>query len=224
MILVAAGTGSRFGRRIPKQFTPLAGKPILLWSLEVFASLGGINEIVVVAPARYLARVRKLAAVNMSKATIRVVAGGRLRQDSVLKGLLALERPPRVVLVHDAARPLITARFVRSLLRLARSRSALIPALPIAETVKQEGRRGVVAGTVPRKGLWVAQTPQVFHYDLLYNAHMRAKTDRFRGTDDASLVERLGVRVHLAPGDPVNLKVTVPSDLKTAEWRIRGSK
>lgn len=200
---------------------PLAGKPMLIWSLGVFASIREIDEIVVVVPSRYVSRTRKLAGAESSGGTIKVVAGGGLRQDSVMNGLRSLTEPSGIVLVHDAARPLITVRFVRALLRSARLHSALLPAVPVTDTVKKEGPGGIVAATIAREGLWVAQTPQVFHYDLLLKAHLQARKERFRGTDDASLVERLGVNVHLVPGDPRNRKVTIPADLKEAEMLIR---
>jgi 2-C-methyl-D-erythritol 4-phosphate cytidylyltransferase len=192
----------------------LAGQTILRWTLDVLGATPVITEIVVAVPVEDVETWRgDLAGCPKVGA---VVAGGAERQDSVRLALGAV--PPDVpwVAVHDGVRPCITAELVERVVAEARVHGAAIAALPVSETVKR-GADGWVTETVERNGLWAVQTPQVFRADLLREAHRRAAADGIRGTDDAALVERLGLPVRLVPGLAANLKITRPDDLSLAE-------
>jgi 2-C-methyl-D-erythritol 4-phosphate cytidylyltransferase len=144
-----------------------------------------------------------------------VVAGGPERQESVARGLAAVPATAAWILVHDGVRPCITPALVRRVVDAARVHGAAVAALPVAETLKR-GAEGWVKETVPRDGLWAIQTPQGFRAALLREAHRRAAADRVVGTDDAALVERVGVPVRLVAGLPGNVKITRPEDLPLA--------
>src|SRR5690606_3542704 len=144
---------------------------------------------------------------------IRVVPGGSTRRQSVRAGLTALGTDPHFVAIHDGARPQVTAALLERLTGAAYEHGAAIPVLPPADTVKKVGDSGLVVETLPREAVRLVQTPQVFRTELALQAHARAAADGFEGTDDAALVERLGIPVHTVPGDPGNLKVTTPEDL-----------
>ena len=220
-IIVAAGSGSRFGGRTPKQFVRLLGKPLLLHALETIRSAPGIGPVVLVAARRHVSRVRGILETAGFGAECKVVPGGRQRQNSVFNGLQAFDDPPKVVLVHDAARPLVTKEMIRALLRLAVKHKAVIAALPVTDTLKKEKRAGFAGRTIPRSGLWLAQTPPGFSYDLLMAAHQTARKAGLAATDDAALVEYIGVPVRIFRGSPRNIKVTTRSDLRLAEMWLK---
>lgn len=200
-VVVAAGSGTRFGR--PKQFEALAGRRVLDRSIEAARSVAG--GVVAVVPAG-------TAPADMPHADA-VVVGGATRSASVRAALGALPAGVDFVVVHDAARPLATpSLFARVLAPLAGGAAASIPVLEVSETVKRvEG--GAVVGTLERYGLVTVQTPQAFRAGVLFAAH----SGETEATDDAALVEALGLEVAVVPGDPRNLKITVPSDLVVAE-------
>jgi 2-C-methyl-D-erythritol 4-phosphate cytidylyltransferase len=202
-----------------KQGRLLGGRPVLRWTLDVLEATPAVRGVVVVVPTedvdpwrRRLARCRKVRA---------VVAGGAERQESVARGLAMVPAAAGWILVHDGVRPCITPDLVTQVLAAARAHQAAIAALPVAETLKR-GRDGWVKETVDRDGLWAVQTPQAFRASLLREAHRRAAADGVLGTDEASLVERLGVRVRLVPGLPGNIKLTRPADLPLARSLLRG--
>lgn len=202
------------GGEVPKQFLPLAGVPLLLRTLRPFVSHPDVTETVVVLPADITANPPEwLAALREGNLTL--VPGGEERADSVAAGLGALSGACRIVLVHDGARPLVETDTITRVIAAARTHGAAIAAVPLAETLKQvdEGR---VTGTVPRKGLWRAQTPQGFRREVLEEAHA-ARAEGHVPTDDAELVERLGRPVRVVPDSPRNMKVTAPDDLALAE-------
>ncbi len=210
-IVVAAGDGRRFGS--PKQFALLGGRRVLDWSLAAFEGHPRVAEIVLVLPDEALGP-RFASAFPKIKAVIR---GGARRQDSVLAGFSMLDRHRTdIVLVHDGARPLVSEALIRRIIREAAAHGAAVPALPVEDTIK-EGADGRVVRTVDRAGLFRAQTPQGFAFDVLEEAFRRAAQDGFAGTDDASLVERLGRTVALVAGEPRNIKITTLEDLKWAE-------
>jgi 2-C-methyl-D-erythritol 4-phosphate cytidylyltransferase len=210
-IIVAAGTGTRFGEM--KQFAYLRAKPVLEWTLERFQAHPGIGAIVLVLPdendfKHYRMRYAKI---------VETVRGGERRQDSVWQGfrLLAAARP-EIVLVHDGARPLVPAELISRIVEAARTDGAAVPVLGVEDTIK-EVRDGRVTATVDRTLLFRAQTPQGFRYEVLEKAMDAARRDWFYGTDEASLVERAGLPVTAVPGDPRNIKITTPVDIPIAE-------
>jgi 2-C-methyl-D-erythritol 4-phosphate cytidylyltransferase len=191
----------------------LAGRPVLRWTLDVFEATPAVEGIVVTVPAEDVAGWRRRLA---GYAKVRAVtAGGAERQASVARGLAAVPPAVRWIVVHDGVRPCITPALVQRVLAEARAAGAAVAALPVAETLKR-GAEGWVKETVDREGLWAVQTPQAFDAALLREAHQRAATAGIAATDDAALVERLGVRVRLVPGLPANLKITRPDDLPLA--------
>lgn len=212
LVLAAAGSGSRFGSTVPKQFLEWRGKPLFMHSLLRFAAFV-IESVVVVSKDRVESTERALAAEGLS-AGIRVVAGGGTRQASVSLGLAALSDGIDIVLVHDAARPLVSDAVVNRVIAGALKEGACIPVLPVKDTVK-EISEGFICATLNRDRLGLAQTPQGFRLDLLREASDQADREGFAATDEAMLVEHLGRRVLTVAGDPENLKVTWQDDLKT---------
>ena len=210
-LLVAAGSGTRFGADQPKQFAALLGRPVLRWAAEALAPhvavLQPVGDAAVIDPA--------LTGTGARPA----VPGGATRQESVRLGLEALAADaPTIVLVHDAARPVIPAGTLPALLAALASNPGAIPAMPVADTLKR-GIDGLIAGTVSREGLYRAQTPQAFRYPLLLALHRAAAPG---ATDDALLLEAAGHAVALIPGSEDNIKLTYPEDLVRLE-RVLGA-
>jgi 2-C-methyl-D-erythritol 4-phosphate cytidylyltransferase / 2-C-methyl-D-erythritol 2,4-cyclodiphosphate synthase len=223
-IVVAAGSSTRMDG-IDKLAARLDGRPLLAWTLDAIAAAAGVARIVVVTSPE---RVSELAAAPwLPQADIDIVAGGTRRQESVHAGFVALEHfepdEAGVVLIHDGARPLVTSALVSTVAAAAARHGAAIPVLPIAETLKRiDG--DVVGETVERAGLGLAQTPQGVRRDLLREAYRRFPPDGpATWTDEASLLEAIGIPVRVVPGDPANLKVTVPGDLARAEAILAGT-
>lgn len=220
-VIAAAGRGVRFGR--PKQLLELAGKPMLAWSCALFAGMPEIEAVVVVTEAELVARVEALVAPYAGRAPIRVVAGGADRQASVKNGVWALPATCDGVLVHDGARPLVDPGDVRRAMALVAPGSASLLASPVVDTVKEidEDGGGRIARTIDRSRLWAAQTPQLATLADLRRALLAAEEAAVRGTDEASLLERIDVAVFVAPASPENFKVTFPADLERAEAILR---
>ena len=209
--MVAGGSGSRFGG--PKQFLQLAGKPVAAWS--VAAARTASDGVVLVIPDR-----EDRVGTDATFGADRVVAGGDSRADSVRAGLAAVPDEADVVVVHDAARPLADPALFAAVVDAVRAGGAAcaIPVLPVSDTLKRTVG-GVVASTLDRDGVVTVQTPQAFTASVLREAHREAG----QSTDDAGLVELMGVPVHTVPGDPRNLKITRPEDLHLAEALLSGT-
>ena len=220
VVVVAAGSGVRLGGPVPKQYRELGGVPMLLRALRPFASHPEVAHVVVVLPQADAARPPRFLA-ELTGGTLSVVAGGAERSDSVAHGLSAVPAGCTVVLVHDAARPLVDRGIIDSVITAARDGAGAVPALAIGDTVKEadgsETGAPRVRRTVPREGLWLVQTPQGFPRALLEEAHARARKEGVRATDDAALVERIGATVVLVPGSRRNFKVTTEEDFLLAE-------
>lgn len=210
-LLVAAGRGQRFGGEVPKQLMPLLGRPVLRHAAEALLREGGVTAIQPVsAPDEEAA----LAALLDGLPILPPVAGGATRQESVRRGLEALAaNPPDIVLVHDAARPVVPTGTVPALLAALAAVPGAIPAMPVSDTLKR-GAEGLIAETVPRAGLYRAQTPQGFRFAPLLAAHRAATTE---ATDDAQLLEAAGLPVALVAGHESNVKITWPEDLARME-------
>ncbi len=211
-LIVAAGRGVRLGGLRPKAYVTLGGETILARAVAAFAGHPEVNQVVVVAEDPDEAR---KALVRVAPGAL-VVRGGAERQDSVRLGLEAVPGEG-LVLVHDAARPLVEADLIDAVIQAASRDGAAIPVIRASDTVKRLGADGTVAATVPRDNLGLAQTPQGFRVEILREACEAALRDRFFGTDDSSLVERLGRRVTTVPGSERNIKITVERDLAIAE-------
>ena len=243
VIIPAAGLGTRMApmpsaldakTKKPhpsKQFTDLAGTPILIHTLRKFAAVEAITEIWIalreneIQPFRE--RLPKEAADVVKKKKVELVTGGEHRQQSVEQALNAIcAAPDDVILVHDAVRPLVTTEIIQGVIDAAKKYGAAIAGLPAVDTVKQVERTAdgaIVKSTIPRAGVVLAQTPQGFHYSVIKKAFDEAAADEFMGTDESSLAERSGHEVAVVMGSPRNLKITTPADMELAEFYLRAA-
>jgi 2-C-methyl-D-erythritol 4-phosphate cytidylyltransferase len=206
-----------------KLWLPLGGEPILIRTLRRLAHCQAIAGIVVVIHPGDREKLGELEERYELPNIAGIVDGGETRQESVARGFRAIAGRPDLVLIHDGARPLVNTGQVDAVIRAAARHGAAILALPIHDTVIRI-EAGVARETVSREDLWAAQTPQVFRYGLFEEALQRAEADGFVGTDEASLVERLGRDVHVVEGSPRNLKITTPDDLAMAEGILNASR
>lgn len=213
-IVPAGGLGARMGSRRPKQYLRLGRAPILVATLRALGRARGLDGIVVAVPEAHVEATRRLLARLRVPKILDVVAGGVDRQESVWRALQRVPESAGWIVVHDAVRPFITGTLVEQV-RAAAAQGAATCGVPVRETVKRV-QGGVIEATVERQGLWLTQTPQAFARALLWEAHEKARRDGFVGTDDAVLVERLGMTVAMVPGLAQNLKITTPEDLRTA--------
>ena len=215
VVIPAAGVGSRLGGGTPKAFRILAGRTMLEHSITAVGHHPSVIQIVIAAPKEEVADLLKAA--NPSGVPICVVPGGPTRQASVAAALTSVDPSCEVILVHDAARPLVPASLVtRILTAIADGAQAVIPGIPVTDTVKRIDDQGFVVETPARHQLRAIQTPQGFRKDLLLKAHRMAPPGG-SATDDASLVERLGYPVLVVDGDPAAMKITAVEDLERAE-------
>ena len=217
-LVPAAGRGDRLGPGAPKALRPIGGIPILVHAVRALAASRSVDLVVVAAPGDQLDAVSAMLADHGVAADVTVVTGGDTRQDSVARALIALPDDVDVVLVHDAARPLVPEELVTSVVAAVRGgHEAVVPGLPVVDTVKQVDSGEDVVATVDRSLLRAIQTPQGFRRVLLQRAHAAADLDDVPATDDAGLVERIGGTVHVIPGHEEAFKVTRPFDVAMAE-------
>lgn len=210
VVVPAGGAGARMGGR-RKQYLELAGEPVLLRALQPFLEHPQVEWVVVALPAEDMAD----PPFRLPQQVV-VVPGGRERGDSVRAGLAVVPPEAEAVLIHDAARPLVTRALVDRVLEAVRPGQGAIAAIPVSDTLKKVASDGSVTETVDRAGLWQAQTPQGFPREMIASAYQRAAEDSIAATDDAALVERYGGRVVVVEGDVRNLKITRAQDLRTA--------
>ncbi|MDX2043626.1 MAG: 2-C-methyl-D-erythritol 4-phosphate cytidylyltransferase [Acidobacteriota bacterium] len=219
-IIPAAGSGSRLGGQIPKQFLELGGAPILAHTISRFIECDDIGAIAVALPADKLDEFRARNRGARVIKPIYYVNGGTERSDSILNALEAVaDLQPEIVAVHDAVRPFVTAEQISAVIAKAKEVGAAILALPSTDTIK-EVEDGLIERTIDRRRVWRAQTPQAFRYELLMRANQEARAIGLASamtTDDALLVERLGAPVAIVEGSPNNIKITTPEDLILAE-------
>ncbi|HEY3884284.1 MAG TPA: 2-C-methyl-D-erythritol 4-phosphate cytidylyltransferase [Vicinamibacterales bacterium] len=216
-IIAAAGAGRRLGADKPKQLLHIGGRSMLDYSIRAFASHPRVQEVVVVLPSDVAGDVFDQSA----DGRLRVARGGERRQDSVANGFDAVSPDASVVLVHDAARPFVSADLISRTIDAAMEHGAAIAALPSRDTVKRVSREGVITGTIPREDIYLAQTPQGFRRDVLEKAIAVGRSG-VEATDEAALAERAGYPVHVVEGDPANVKITTAEDLETARRRAAG--
>ena len=241
VIIPAAGLGTRMASKTSaqrpqhktqpsKQFTELAGTPILIHTLRKFAAVDAIGEIWIALRENEIAgfRVRLESELkNVLSKKIELVVGGEHRQQSVQSALNAIRAAADdIVLVHDAVRPFVTPEIIEEVIDGAKKYGAAIAGLPAVDTVKQVERTSegaLIKATIPRVGIVMAQTPQGFRYDVLKKAFDEASADGFVGTDESSLVERSGHEVAVVMGSPRNIKITAPGDMELAEFYLNTS-
>ena len=219
-LIPAAGIGKRMGASINKQYLQLNGLPILARTISVFEQSPLIDSVYLVIPADEIQYCQKhvVEACGFKK-IVAIVPGGAERQNSVMNGLNAMRyhvSDNDIVLIHDGARPLVTENVLRESINTAHIHGAAVVAVPVKDTIKMVSNN-IVDSTPQRKSLWQAQTPQTFRFGTILTAHQSAETNHFSGTDDASLVEQFGGKVHIIPGDYRNIKITTPEDLVLAE-------
>ena len=221
VVIAAGGRGKRLGGRVPKQFLQLQGVPILQRTVELFASVRSVDEIVIASAPEYIHKVEHLLSSIGCKKHLTIVPGGKERQGSVWNGMHGFLSKPDIVLVHDAARPLVSKKVIIAVINAAATYSGAVVGVRMNDTIKVEGKKGFYVRTLDRRGLWAVQTPQGFKFDLLLKAHKAARRSRYLGTDEASLVERLHVPVRIVEGDRTNIKVTTSQDLHLAEMWLK---
>ena len=216
VVIVAGGSGSRVGGDELKQFRWIAGKPMLLHSVQAFMARADVGMVVCVLPERYAGDPPPwLFQCDVDRLLVSI--GGRTRGESVSNGLDDLPDEADIVLVHDAARPFVDAGTIDRVIAGVRAGHATVAALPVVDTLKWADDDGRIGETVSRDGLWRAQTPQGFPRRMLVDAHRRARADRITATDDAALCERLGLEVRVVRGSERALKVTEQADFARAE-------
>ncbi|HXE92105.1 MAG TPA: 2-C-methyl-D-erythritol 4-phosphate cytidylyltransferase [Terriglobales bacterium] len=234
VIIPAAGLGTRMApvAGAPKQFTEMAGVPILIHTLRKFTALAEVAEIYVALRSLDSERFAPRLDQERPARPVRLVEGGENRQQSVANALAELERrsqpaPDDIVLVHDAVRPFVDRETIGNVIAAAARHGAAIAGVPAVDTIKQVDRTAegaIVITTIPRERVVMAQTPQGFRYDVVKKAFDEAQADGFTGTDEASLVERSGHEVAVVMGSARNLKITSPADLELAEFYLAQEK
>ena len=220
-IFPAAGASRRMGGGVNKNLMELAGEPILIRTLKVFSKIERVNFLIVIVAAHEVELVERLLSAEKNLKPWVVTIGGSERQYSIANGLKLLPDDTELVLVHDAARPLISARTIENVIDAAEKFGGAIAAVPEKNTIKVVDAEGFVKYTPPRSELFAIQTPQGFRREVLLRAYDLAAAENFLGTDDASLVERLGIKIKIVASSYKNIKVTTPEDIQIAETFLR---
>ena len=217
-IIVAAGGGTRMNGKIRKQYFSIKGRSVVGHTLLVFDRCKSIATIILVIPEADVEYCQKQILLPLGlKKEVRLIHGGKERQDSVYNGLLAVDHKDGVVVIHDGVRPNIHHDDITACINGAVDHGACILGVPAYDTLKRVSDGGVIEETIKRDPIWLAQTPQAFQYELILKAHNRARMDGFSGTDDSVLVERLGEKVKIIKGSRYNVKITKEEDLVFAE-------
>ncbi|MBI1750727.1 MAG: 2-C-methyl-D-erythritol 4-phosphate cytidylyltransferase [Acidobacteria bacterium] len=226
-ILPAAGLGTRMGADTPKQFLDLDGMPLVIFTLRRLAASSAITEFLVATRADEVSSLATRMAQEQIGRPVRVVRGGGSRQESVANALAGVDGATEIVLVHDAVRPFVTREQTDRIIAEARARGAAILGIPAIDTVKEVKRASLpedvalITATIPRERIVLAQTPQAFSCSLLKEAFAKAAEDGYTGSDEASLVERLGHAVHVVLGSERNIKITRPVDMELARFYLQ---
>lgn len=222
VIIAAAGMSNRMGSKINKQFIAVGGKPILAHTIEKFESSRYIDEIILVAKEEEIEYCRKeIVKKYKFKKVTNIIRGGKERQDSVYNGILALNEKSDIVLVHDGARPFVKLENIEDGIKGVEKYGACVIGVPVTDTIKVVGEDNVISNTPRRDLLWAAQTPQCFFKEILIKGYEKALSDGYLGTDDSSIVERVGYDVKMIMGSYENIKITTPEDIILAESLIK---
>lgn len=219
VIIPAAGAGLRMGGATPKQFLSLEGVPIFVHTVRKFIASDAIDEVILALRREDMERAQRDVDRERFSKPVRLVAGGSTRQETVARALAEVPPTAPVVVVHDAVRPFVELEMIQRIVDAARRSGAAIFGIPSVDTVKQVERQ-MILGTIPRERIVLAQTPQAFRAGILREAFARAATDNYTGSDESSLVERLGHNVTVLMGSDRNIKITKPSDLPLARLYI----
>lgn len=220
LIIPAAGKGERLGGDIPKPYIQIAGKTILEYTLSRFKEVSGLGEVIVSTTDEYMDSTEKLLNKLFPELKTLVVEGGAERQDSIRNALEKISDRTGLIAVHDAVRPFVTKEHIERCIEEASRSGGAVLAIPSRDTIKVAGENLEIQETPDRKKLWQAQTPQIFWAALLREAYQYAQEHNFLGSDDSSLVEKIGGKVVLVQGSSANFKVTHPHDLDVARYLI----
>lgn len=224
-IILAAGKGTRMNTGMNKQFMLLDGKPLLAHTLEAFQSCRDIGSIILVAGKDELQLCREqIVDVYGFDKVDKLVEGGSERQQSVYNGIRSLDESCSIVVIHDGARPVVTGGIIESCIEGAKAYGAVSAGMPVKDTIKILDENGFVECTPERGRLWITQTPQAFQKEIIRKAHEIARTNETTGTDDAFLVENIGIKVKMIESSYENIKVTTPEDIIFADTLIRKNK
>lgn len=222
VIIAAAGMSNRMGSKINKQFIAIGGKPILAHTIEKFEKSRYIDEIILVAKEEEIEYCRKeIVKKYKFKKVANIIRGGKERQDSIYNGILALDERSNIVLTHDGARPFVDVQSINEGIEGAVESGACVIGVPVKDTIKVVEDENSISKTPQRSLLWAAQTPQCFLKEILIKGYEKALETGFLGTDDSSLVERIGYKVKMIMGSYENIKITTPDDILVAESFLR---
>jgi len=223
-IIPSAGKGLRMRHTVPKQYIKFEGRPVVAYTLDAFERCELIDEVLlVVAPGDEEFCLNQIVEKFAFHKVLKIVIGGKRRQDSVYNGIKELDPDTDLVVVHDAVRPFVTPELISNAVGLVEGIDAdgVVVGLPVKDTIKEVDKESFIVDTPKRESLWYAQTPQVFKKDILERAFAKAYSDNFYGTDEASIVERIGGRIKMIEGTYENIKITTREDLLIAEIMLR---
>jgi len=226
-IIPAAGAGMRLGGSVKKQFLPLQGKPVIIHTLRQFEFCPEVDEVCVAVPESAIVEMEALVSQYRLHKVSKVLVGGEKRQDSVSRVLSRLPlKDSDIVLVHDGVRPFVQPKKISQLIKACKAHEAAVLAVQPKDTIRRSNGGGFFDQTLDRSALWLIQTPQAFKASLLRRAFEKAKKDKFYSTDEAALVERLGVKVKIVEGSYDNIKITTQEDLELGSlilerWKSR---
>ncbi len=223
-VIPAAGRGKRLGGNVKKQFLTLCDLPIAVHTLTAFQNSPLIDEIICIASKEDLSLFESLVSDHSLTKVARILPGGERRQDSVWAGISYLGTQSDLndlVVVHDGVRPLITSRLIEKVIEAAREEGGAVAALPVTDSLKKVSSDKMILKSLPRESIWAMQTPQVFRLGILMEAYRSAAREGLEATDEAMLVERLGLPIRCVEGSFENIKITTPPDLEIAEVLLR---
>ena len=222
-IVLAAGAGRRIGGEVAKTYLPIAGRPLVLRTLDRMFAAKTVKQVVLVVAANEMDRCDALLGADpqLRDRPYLLQTGGATRQQSAIRGLERIAAETDVVIIHDGARPFVSAALIDRCVESAAEKGAVVVGLPARDTIKVIGDDRLVRSTPARGSLWAIQTPQVFKKELIVAAHQQAERDGVEVTDDAMVVERLGKPVYVLEGERTNLKITLPEDIWLAEMMVR---
>ena len=224
-IVPAAGTGERMGNNRKKPYLLLNKKPLLYYTLTALDSTPSITQIIVaVSPGDESLCRQEVLEKSFFKKSMQIIPGGSCRQESVSRLLEQVPADMQLVLIHDGARPLITPELIEQAIAETRVWKATVLAVPVKDTIKSANNALQIEKTISREQLWAIQTPQTFERSIIQTAHQKASQEGFTGTDDAALVERMGLPVKIVMGSYDNIKITTAEDLIVAEARLQSRK
>jgi len=224
-IIVAGGSGKRMGNSRSKQYLLLGGVPILVHTLRTFERAAVINHVVLVVPENDIDYTRHSIVEQHQISKVKhIVAGGMQRQDSVRNGLGIVSDENEIVVIHDGVRPFVSEEIINASVQKAFEEDAVTVGVAVKDTVKSVDGNGLIKETLKRDTLWLTQTPQAFKREIIKRAYQKAYEDNIYGTDDASLVERINIKVRMIKGSYDNIKITTPEDIELGEYLLKARK